>query len=137
MEKTDTSRLTASAGRRFAWTLAVAFAVIGAMAWWRGRERGALILAVVAGLFFLAGALVPTRLAPVEKTWMALARAMSRVTTPVFMGIVYFLVLTPTGVLRRKVGKRLLTRSRSSASFWVGRKRSDPRTARQRMERQF
>lgn len=115
----------------------MAFAVIGAMAWWRGRERGALILAVVAGLFFLAGALVPTRLAPVEKTWMALARAMSRVTTPVFMGIVYFLVLTPTGVLRRKVGKRLLTRSRSSASFWVDRERSDPRTARQRMERQF
>lgn len=137
MEKADTSRLSVSEGRRFAWTLAIAFAVIGAIAEWRGRERAALILAVVAGLFFLAGALAPTRLALVERLWMTLARAISRITTPIFMGVVYFVVLTPTGVFRRRFGKRLLSPSRSSPTYWVDRKPSDPETARRRMERQF
>ena len=68
---------------------------------------------------------------------MALARAISRVTTPIFMAIIYFLVITPTALLRRKVGKRTLSPPRSANTFWVERKRTDPESARRRMERQF
>jgi hypothetical protein len=137
VEKADTARLTASAGRRFAWTLAVGFAVLAVLAEWRGRGRAAMVLAVLAGLLFIGGATVPTRLGPIERAWMGLAGVISRVTTPIFMGIVYFVVLTPIGFLRRTLGKRTLSPSRSATSFWVGRKQSDPETARRRMERQF
>ena len=54
MEKTDSTGLTAAEGRRFAFTLAAAFAVLGGIAQWRGRERVAIIFAVVAGLFPIA-----------------------------------------------------------------------------------
>ena len=137
MEKRDSSRLTAAEGRRFAWTLALAFAVLGSLTQWRGRERAALVFAVAAGLFLLAGLLAPTRLGPVERAWMGLARAISRVTTPLFMGIVYFIVLTPTGLLRRALTKRTLGPPRSAETFWVTRKAADPEAARRRMERQF
>ena len=137
MEKPDSSRLTPAEGRRFAWTLALAFAVIGSLAQWRGRERVAVIFAIVAGLFLIAGLVAPSRLGPVERAWMGLARAISRVTTPLFMGIVYFLVLTPTGLLRRAVTKRTLSPTRSGETFWVTRKPVDPEAARRRMERQF
>ena len=35
---------------------------------------------------------------------MALAHAISKVTTPIVMGVMYFVVLTPVGVLRRGFG---------------------------------
>ncbi len=84
-----------------------------------------------------AGLVAPTRLGPVEKAWMAFARAISRVTTPIFMAIVYFVMLTPTALVRRKLGKRTLGPPRSASTFWVERERTDPEAARRRMERQF
>jgi saxitoxin biosynthesis operon SxtJ-like protein len=137
MEKADSTRLTAAEGRRFAWTLAGAFAVLGGIAWWRGREGAAFIFAGLAGIFFLAGLVAPTRLGPVERVWMAVAHAISRVTTPLFMGIVYFVVLTPIGLFRRAVTKHTLSPSRSAKTFWVDRKKTEPEAARRRMERQF
>jgi hypothetical protein len=137
MEKADSARLTAAEGRRFAFTLAAAFAVLGGVAQWRDRERAALVFAIAAGLFLIAGLIAPSRLGPVERAWMGLARAISRVTTPIFMGIVYFVVLTPTGLVRRLVGKRTLSPSRSAKTFWVDRKPMEPEAARRRMERQF
>ena len=137
MEKADSARLTVSEGRRFAWTLAGAFAVLGGIAWWRGRERAAVIFAGIAAVFFLAGLIAPTRLGPVERAWMALARAISRVTTPLFMGIVYFVVLTPIGFLRRTFTKRALSPPRTAKTFWIERKKIDADATRRRMERQF
>jgi len=63
---------------------------------------------------------------------MGLAHAISRVTTPVFMGVMYFAVLTPVGLLRRTFGRSPLQRDRHSTTFWVERapRRSD-------LERQF
>jgi hypothetical protein len=137
MAEIDTARLTKAEGRRFAWTLAIAFAVIAVVAFWRGRERVALVLAIVAGLFFVAGAVVPTLLGPVEKAWMSLAHAISRVTTPVFMAVVYFLILTPTGLVRRVVAGRGLSPDRSKSTFWIDRPKIERDALRRRMERQF
>jgi len=137
MEKTDSTGLTAAEGRRFAFTLAAAFAVLAGIAQWRGRERVAIVFAVLAGLFLIAGLVAPSQLGPVERAWMGLARAISKVTTPIFMGIVYFVVLTPTGLLRRVLAKKTLSPARSAKTFWVDRKPMEPEAARRRMERQF
>lgn len=137
MEKADSTGLTAREGRRFAWTLGAAFAVLGGIASWRGRERVAVVFLSLAAILFLAGFTVPTHLRPVERAWMAFARAISRVTTPLFMGIVYFVVLTPIGFLRRTFAKRTLSPGRSAKTFWVERKKIDRDATRRRMERQF
>lgn len=137
MAESDTTRLTKAEGRRFAWTLAIAFGIIAAVAMWRGRERVALVLAVVAGLCFVAGGVVPTRLGPVEKAWMSLAHAISRVTTPVFMAVVYFLILTPTGLVRRAFAGRGISPDRSKSTFWIDRPKIEREALRRRMERQF
>jgi hypothetical protein len=51
---------------------------------------------------------------------MGLAHAISRVTTPIALGIVYFIVITPLGVLMRVLGKNPIGRSRAE-SYWVAR----------------
>jgi hypothetical protein len=84
------------------------------------------VLGGLAGLFLLGGLLLPTRLGPVQRAWMGMAHALSRVTTPIFMGIVYFLVITPIGVLRRLFGANPLRAAQGKSSGWVDR-RPNPR----------
>lgn len=79
------------------------------------------ILGTVGGLLFAAGLVVPRHLGPVERAWMALARAISKVTTPIIMGIVYFVVLMPVGLALRLAGRNPLTRRHGGSSFWVDR----------------
>lgn len=131
-------RYSSAEGRRFGLTVGIAFGVLAALAYWRGRPTVSLVLGGIAALLLLGGVLVPARLGPVEHGWMAFARALSRVTTPIFMGIVYFVVLTPTGVVRRAFGRNSLVRNSGAPSFWVMRDPpADQSVRRRRMERQF
>ena len=117
--------LSPAEGRRFAFTLAVAFGVLAAVAWWRSHETPATVLGAVAAVFGAAGLLVPARLGPVQRGWMGFAHGISRVTTPIFMGVVYFLVITPIGFARRLIGGNPL-RTHQGGSSWVDR-REQPR----------
>jgi hypothetical protein len=124
------ARLSPRDGRAFAFTLTGAFAVLAAVSWVRGHPRPLAVFAAIAVLLLLAGLLVPTRLGPVRDAWMGMAHAISRVTTPVFMGAVYFLVITPIGVIRRLLGGHPLRGSHGKASGWVDRRGNPPRDLR-------
>lgn len=122
------ARLTRREGRRFALTVGSAFLVLSGLLWWRDRPSAMAATGVVGIALALAGVLVPRSLGPVYRAWMRLAIVLSRVTTPVFLGIVYFVVFAPTGMLRRALGYRTLERSAERGSFWVPRgqpRRSD------------
>ncbi len=135
---TAASPFSAREGRRFAFTLAIAFAVLSGFLLWRDKGTGSFVSGGLALTLLAAGLLIPSKLRPVERAWMAFALALSRVTTPIVMGIVYFVVLTPVGLLRRALGHNSLTRKRDVATYWVARENSpEAETRRRRMERQF
>ena len=119
--------------RRFALTVGGAFLLLGALLLWRGRAAGWVVAAAGAALV-VAGLAIPACLGPLQRGWMRLALAISRVTTPLFMGIVYFLVLTPIGIILRLLGRRLLGHPRGAATFWADR---PPGERRSDLERQF
>ena len=104
MAEGSPARLTAAQGRKFGLTVGLAFGTLGALALWRGRLRTATVLLGLGALLVLAALVVPTQLGPVERAWMRLAHLISKVTTPIFMGVVYYLVMTPIGFLRRRMG---------------------------------
>lgn len=135
MAKRVPARLTAAAGRRFGVTVGLAFLVLGAIAFWRGRITLAEILAVPGVLLTLAGLTIPTHLGPVERAWMKLAHLISKVTTPVAMAVIYFVVLTIVGIIRRTVGANALVQPEHQGSFWQPRPAGARQTA--SMERQF
>ncbi|MGK2960907.1 MAG: SxtJ family membrane protein [Gemmatimonadaceae bacterium] len=136
MNATD-SPYTSQRGRRFALTLAAAFALVAAVVFWRGRDTPALVIGGISAVLLVAGVAVPARLGPVERAWMGFARAISRVTTPIFMGIVYFVVLTPAGWVRRTFGSNPIAHTGEAGTYWASRPRRDAETSRRRMERQF
>ncbi len=125
MEIRVPTRLTASEGRRFAFPVGAAFAVLAGLTGWRGHMTFSVGFGALAAFLLLAGLVVPARLGPVYRGWMRMAVAISRVTTPIFMGILYFLVIMPVGFVRRVVGKNPLVHSPGNDGYWVA--RSTPR----------
>ena len=118
------ARLTPTEGRRFGLTVGLAFLALAALVAWRGHPKVATTLGVLGALLVVAGLVVPERLGPIQRGWMAFALAISKVTTPIIMAVVYFLVVTPTGILRRAFGRNPL-RPRADGSVWVTRSAED------------
>ncbi len=114
----DSTRYSKRQGRKFGLTLGPAFAALAAFLWWQNHMRAAWVMAALAGLLSFLALAAPTSLRRVESTWMGFAHALSRVTTPVFMGIVYYFCITPIGALRRAFGKDAI-RASGGASEWV------------------
>lgn len=92
------------------------------------------VFGAVGGLLVLGGLLIPSRLGPIYRGWMALAILISKVTTPIFMAALYFLVLTPAGIIRRNVGANPMRNSEEQDGFWKTREEGSRRGA---LERQF
>ena len=115
------ARLTAREGRRFALPVGIAFLVFGGIAWWRDHHVVAPVFGSLGMLLLAAGVLVPARLGGVFRAWMGLARAISRVTTPIFMGIVYFIVIFPVGLSIRFLGRNPIRHPPTGGSYWVER----------------
>ena len=129
------TRLTPRAGRRFAFTVGGAFLVLAGLTWWRNHPWVSTVFGSLGGALALAGLLVPTHLGPVERAWMALAHAISRVTTPIVLAVMYFMVLTPAGLLRRTFADNSLVHQETTGGFWKRRPEGSRRSA--SMERQF
>ncbi len=80
--------------------------------------------------------LAPRGLRPVHTHWMRVAHALGSFNTRVLLGVVYFVVMTPTGIVMRLLGRDPLDRRLGDrSSYWVLRKPNpDSRGA---MERRF
>jgi len=127
------ARLTAQQGRRFGFTVGLAFMVLAGISFWRGHTITPKVLGGLGGALLLGGALVPTLLGPVERGWMRFAHLLSKVTTPLFMGIVYFLVVTPIALFTRAIGRQPMVHKEKDGGFWI----APPSGGRSDMERQF
>ena len=119
------ARLTKGEGRSFGLTVGGAFLILAAISWWRGRHVPVYVLGVLGVSLSLAGLLLPAQLGPLYRAWMRLAEAMSKVTTPIFMSVVYFLILTPVALVMRAVRGSPIRHRAVNKSYWKD--RSDAR----------
>ncbi|HEX6575678.1 MAG TPA: SxtJ family membrane protein [Gemmatimonadaceae bacterium] len=124
-------------GRKFGLTVGIAFLVIALISLWRGHDLAPKIFGAFAAILIVAALVAPRALERVDAAWMKLAHAISRVTTPVFMSIVYFVVLTPIGILRRRIGRNPMVHEADNGSYWITRPPKDAEKQRLGMERQF
>jgi hypothetical protein len=65
---------------------------------------------VIAAAFAAPALIVPNALRPIYRGWMRFGLMMSRVMTPLVLGIVFFLVFTPVALFFKLTGKDMLRR---------------------------
>src|SRR5262249_37183783 len=75
--------------------------------WWlyRGKwEIAAQFFMGLGSLLVLLGLLFPKVLVLPNQGWMGLAKIISLVTTPIILGVIYFLLMMPIGIIKRLFG---------------------------------
>jgi len=117
--------------REFGLTVGIVLILLGSWWFYTGRwevvARGFLALGpslVILGLLFPRALVLPNR------AWMALAKLLSLITTPIILGIVFFGIFMPIGAIKRLFGwDPLRRRSSPGASYWVSynARQRDPR----------
>jgi hypothetical protein len=119
--------------RKFGFTVGTAFLILAGVAYWRGHMLPSRIFGGLGATLIVMGLVVPTWLGPVERAWMAMALIISKVTTPLFMGLAYYLAVVPIGLVRRMTGNNSLVVQEKGGSYWHDRS-DEPKSD---MERQF
>ena len=131
-----TSPIQSSSDRSFGFVFAAVFLIVALYPLL--HAAGIRIWAVViSGLFLLLAALVPQVLAPANRLWTKFGLLLHNIVSPLALGILFFLVVTPTGLLMRLFGKDPLRLRFDPAadSYWI--KRDPPGPAADSLKNQF
>ena len=77
----------------------------------------ALIISVI---FLILGLLKSKLLTPLNKLWFRFGIFLGKIISPIIMGIIFFLVVTPIGIIMRLLGKDLLNlKYNKEKSYWI------------------
>ena len=92
------------------------------------------IWSIILSLIFLVLGLTNSKiLNPLNKLWFKFGIFLGKIISPIIMGIIFFLVVTPIGLVMRLLGKDLLNlRYNKNKSYWI--EKNDPKS---KMKNQF
>ena len=82
------------------------------------------IWSVIISLIFLVLGLFNSKiLTPLNKLWFKFGIFLGKIISPIIMGIIFFLVVTPIGLLMRLLGKDLINlKYNNNKSYWIEKK---------------
>ena len=111
---------TFRAEREFGLLVGAVFSLLGLWWFYRGKfATAAYVFTITGTALVLLGAVFPRLLVIPRKLWMKLAEALAYVSSRIILAIIFFLVLTPIGLIKRAMGwDPLERRSGSRESFW-------------------
>lgn len=119
----------ASIERRFGWLMAAVCAVGGGFVYFKSAADTAAI-----GLCLLSAALLgiatwrPMWLRPLSKLWLGVGLILGRIVSPLVLGAIFFLLITPVAFVGRLLGRDELRMRRSprETSYWIEREPKGP-----------
>ena len=75
---------------------------------------------IIAIIFLVLGLINSKILTPLNKLWFKFGILLGRIVSPVIMGVIFFLVVTPIGLIMRIIGKDLLNlKFNKDKSYWI------------------
>ncbi len=100
-------------------------------------ETARVVLLSFGGFLFVAGLAVPAILKPVYTVWMKLALILAWVNTRIIISLIFFLVITPIGIIIRLIKADLLHEKfqPDAPTYWAD--TEDSPSVTEHCERQF
>ena len=78
---------------------------------------------IISLIFLVLGLLNSKILTPLNKLWFKFGIFLGKIISPIIMGIIFFLVVTPIGLLMRLLGKDLINlKYNNNKSYWIEKK---------------
>jgi len=75
---------------------------------------------IISLIFLILGLLKSKILTPLNKLWFKFGIFLGKIVSPVIMGIIFFLVVTPIGLIMRLLRKDLLNlKYNKNESYWI------------------
>lgn len=120
---------------KFGLTIGAVLVIIAAILYLYGKASYLYFLAP--GLFFASiGLAIPQMLKPLNKIWMTIAILLGWVMTRVILSLLFYLVITPIGLIARLTGKNFLKLKKSNTDcYWEKREQKSAKQI--DYERQF
>ena len=114
-----------SSNRSFGFLFFIVFFII---AFWsfRGNIEQIIIWSISLSIIFLILGLINSKLlTPLNKSWHYLGIILGIIVSPIVMGLIYFLVVSPIGFIMRLIGKDLLKLKydKSIKSYWINKEK--------------
>tara|TARA_B100000745_G_scaffold95174_1_gene60153 strand:+ start:119 stop:514 length:396 start_codon:yes stop_codon:yes gene_type:complete len=74
-------------------------------------------------VFLVLGVLNSRFLSPLNKLWFKFGILLGSIVSPIVMGAVFFIVVTPVGLIMRFLGKDLLriNKNKTISTYWINR----------------
>ena len=105
--------------RNFGFVFFIVFLVIALWPLLKG-ENLRLWSLLISTIFFILGLLNAKILTPFNKIWMKFGEILGSVISPLVMGVIFFGIVTPTGLLLKLIGKDVLKlKEDKKDTYWI------------------
>ena len=118
--KNNSRKIKISSNKNFGIVFFVFFVIVSV---WLFFKNGEFIIwpTIVAVVFLILGLTNSKLLTPLNKAWNKFGILLGNFIAPIVMGIIFFLVVTPTSLVVRVMGKDLLRlkKNKDKKTYWV------------------
>ena len=75
---------------------------------------------IVSIIFLILGIINSKILTPLNNLWFKFGLFLGKIVSPIVMGIIFFFIVTPTGIIMRLIGKDILNLKRNNLNtYWI------------------
>ena len=122
--------------RSFGIIAVIFFGCFSSLGFWMQKQAPAYLfgfLALLGAAFFI----FPSQLQPVHAVWLKVANILGRIITAVALTLAYYLVITPSALLKRIFGGTPLPGmpDKKASTYWVNRR--EPSQAKERFIKRY
>ena len=109
------------------WFFSATFAMIALYCYFQQLKTLGDVASIVSFLFLAVTLVAPNFLRPLNRVWYELGMLLGKIVSPIVLGIIFFLMITPISLITRLFGRdELKIKKLSLHSYWVDRSPPGP-----------
>jgi len=113
--------------KKFGYFFSVLFTLIALYSYWQDLKNFAITSAALSFIFVAVTLVAPKVLSPLNRAWYELGMFLGKIVSPIVLGAIFFLMITPISLITRLFGRdELKIKKLSIQSYWVDRSPPGP-----------
>ena len=115
--------ITLPSNKNFGLFFFAIFSFFSIFFYYKGIEKIAYLFLIISITFFTISFLFPHLLHPLNRSWMSLGYFIGFIINPIILGLIYFLIISPYGLIIKLIGRdELKIKKSNKKSNWIYRK---------------